>query len=231
MLPASPSELSNSSSAPISLPYEGMKQDTCLLLNAVAYPTWGTVPLFPTCPRSQLLERNVMPVTSTPNHRSLKSLREHRTPLGKCPPKLGATQTLKGRIVAKGRPPSGQPLSRDRDARAKAASYTKISAPGSPLGPELGEPPDGTTWHPHTVIWWHTWRTNPMATLFNDVDFQFLLDTALAHSAFCHGQLNLAGEIRLRTEKMGATNRDRERMRLQITDLEDDDPTPPPVVE
>ena len=126
--------------------------------------------------------------------------------------------------MAKGRPPSGKPLSRERDARAKAASYTKINAPESPLGPELGEPPAGTTWPPHTVMWWHTWRLSPMATLFNDVDFQFLKDTAVLHSAFWHGQSNLAGEIRLRTEKMGATNRDRERMRLQITDLNEDPP-------
>lgn len=38
---------SNSSSAPISLPYEGMKQDSYLLLTAVAYPTGEPVPRSP----------------------------------------------------------------------------------------------------------------------------------------------------------------------------------------
>ena len=39
-----------SSSRPIPLPYEGMKQGTYLVLPAVAYPTGGTVPPFPPPP-------------------------------------------------------------------------------------------------------------------------------------------------------------------------------------
>jgi hypothetical protein len=62
-----------------------------------------------------------------------------------------------------------------------------------------------------------------MATIFQPVDWVFLQDTALVHTAYWKGEHNLASEIRLRTEKMGATARDRERMRLQITDLEDKD--------
>jgi len=53
----------NSSSAPISLPYEGMKQDSYLLLTAVAYPTGGNPFPVPLHSRSPLLETNVMHVT------------------------------------------------------------------------------------------------------------------------------------------------------------------------
>ena len=122
--------------------------------------------------------------------------------------------------MAKGRPPSGNPPSRPRDARAKSAGYTPITATGELLGPELGDHPDWGSWHPRTVLWWEMWRRSAMATIFTPVDFDFLLDTALLHSCFHHGQLNLAGEIRLRTEKMGATARDRDRIRLQIVDTD-----------
>ncbi len=65
-----------------------------------------------------------------------------------------------------------------------------------------------------------------MAQIFTEVDWAFLADTALLHAAYCHGNSNLASELRLRTEKFGATARDRERMRLQIVEPNED--TPPP---
>ena len=50
----------------------------------------------------------------------------------------------------------------------------------------------------------------------SDVDWDFLLDTAHLHSAMWNGDSKLAGEVRLRVSKFGATPEDRMRLRVQV---------------
>ena len=81
-------------------------------------------------------------------------------------------------------------------------------------GPEL---PDGA-WHSRTVAWWQTWRESAQAQMFTATDWDFLLDTALLHSNLWSGKASVAGELRLRAAKFGATPEDRLRLKLQVDD-------------
>jgi len=118
--------------------------------------------------------------------------------------------------VARGRPPSGQPLTRPRAQSAKNTEYVTVISTNELMGPELPDHPWGQ-WHVRTVTWWESWRRSPMAQTFIAIDWDFLIDTALLHSLMWEGQLNLGCEVRLRVEKMGATARDRDRIRVLIT--------------
>lgn len=81
-------------------------------------------------------------------------------------------------------------------------------------GPEL---PDDVEWHIRTVCWWETWRRSPQAQILTATDWDFLLDTALMHSAmWTKEQWALAAEVRLRVAKFGATPEDRLRLRIQV---------------
>lgn len=102
--------------------------------------------------------------------------------------------------------------SRPNDTARREAEFTAITADGVARGPEL---PEGT-WHERTVAWWHTWRTCAQAQTFTDTDWSFLLDTALLHSELWSGNPGVAGELRLRVAKFGASPEDRLRLKLEI---------------
>jgi hypothetical protein len=84
----------------------------------------------------------------------------------------------------------------------------------------LGKTPDGkhVKWHPVTVKWWEHWRRSPQASrMLSEVDWDFLLDTALMHHAmWLNKRWEFAGEIRLRAAKFGATPEDRLRLKVEI---------------
>lgn len=82
-------------------------------------------------------------------------------------------------------------------------------------GPDL---PGGIEWPVVTLAWWTTWRNSPQAAAFTDTDWDFLVDTALLHARFWKGDEKVAGELRLRVAKFGATPEDRARLRMQIGD-------------
>lgn len=69
-----------------------------------------------------------------------------------------------------------------------------------------------------TRLWWETWRRSPQAQVFIGVDWSYLLDTALLHAEFWLGDRSMAGELRLRVGKFGATPEDRLRLRIAITE-------------
>lgn len=69
-----------------------------------------------------------------------------------------------------------------------------------------------------TLAWWETWRSSPQAQAFTETDWDFLVDTALLHARFWKGDEKVAGELRLRVAKFGATPEDRARLRMQIGD-------------
>jgi hypothetical protein len=89
-----------------------------------------------------------------------------------------------------------------------------VADDGEVRGVEL---PEDVDWHPRTVAWWETWRRSPQAQVMTPTDWDFLLDTALMHTAmWAKKQWALAAEVRLRVAKFGATPEDRLRLRLQI---------------
>lgn len=102
--------------------------------------------------------------------------------------------------------------SRPNDTARREAEFTSIAADGVARGPEL---PEGT-WHDRTVAWWDTWRKCAQAQTFTDTDWSFLLDTALLHNELWAGNPSVAGELRLRVAKFGASPEDRLRLKLEI---------------
>jgi hypothetical protein len=58
------------------------------------------------------------------------------------------------------------------------------------------------------------WAESPLAEEFTATDWSELLDTAVLHGAYWSGELRMAGELRLRVAKFGATPEDRARLRI-----------------
>lgn len=69
-----------------------------------------------------------------------------------------------------------------------------------------------------TVQWWEEWRRSPQAAaMATEVDWRFLLDTALIHhSMWMNGRWEFANEIRMRVAKFGATPADRRALKFEI---------------
>lgn len=57
-----------------------------------------------------------------------------------------------------------------------------------------------------------------MAATWIEADWDFLLDTALLHSAMWFGETRHAPEIRLRVSKFAGTPEDRLRLRLDVAE-------------
>ena len=58
------------------------------------------------------------------------------------------------------------------------------------------------------------WAESPLSTDYTDVDWEFLMDTALLHARYWKGDVRLGPELRLRVAKFGATPEDRARLRI-----------------
>lgn len=111
-------------------------------------------------------------------------------------------------------PASKGTRSRARDQRRLDAEMTAVQSDGELHGPAL---PDETfDWPDATQLWWETWRRSPQAQAFTETDWSFLLDTAILHMAFWDGDRSVAGELRLRAAKFGATPEDRARLKIAI---------------
>lgn len=111
--------------------------------------------------------------------------------------------------------------------------YKKIPVKwdGTQRGPEL---PSAYSWCDKTRQWWDMWRSSPQSMVMLDSDWEELLVAALIHHRIWNpagrdgGQImvNLASELRRRTEKYGATFADRLQMNMDITtpnDITDDE--------
>lgn len=70
------------------------------------------------------------------------------------------------------------------------------------------------TWPARTREWWQMWGDSPLSAEFTSTDWSELLDTALLHARFWNGDHKVAGELRLRVAKFGATPEDRARLRI-----------------
>jgi hypothetical protein len=77
--------------------------------------------------------------------------------------------------------------------------------------------PEGYDWHPQTLRWWEMWGISPLSAEFTENDWSELTDTAIIHSRFWNGNMQVGAELRLRAAKFGATPEDRARLRIQTT--------------
>lgn len=119
-------------------------------------------------------------------------------------------------MAGRGRAPgSGAKPDDERRRRNAPEKLTVVTADGKEHGPEL---PDTYEWPEATLTWWKTWRTCAQASKFTETDWSFLLDTAVLHAEFWMGNRALAGELRLRAAKFGATPEDRARLKIEIGD-------------
>lgn len=71
-------------------------------------------------------------------------------------------------------------------------------------------------WPARTREWWQMWADSPLSAEFTSTDWSELLDTALLHAKYWKGDHKVAGELRLRVAKFGATPEDRARLRIQF---------------
>lgn len=95
--------------------------------------------------------------------------------------------------------------------------------------PKLPQPPRWMKggWPAATRRWWATWGAAAQAELFTATDWDYLLDTALIHAQVWQGDAKLAGELRLRVAKFGATAEDRARLRYVAESGDDDSSSKP----
>lgn len=107
---------------------------------------------------------------------------------------------------------------------------------GERRGPSLEEEEPDIKWCNRTKKWWKTWQESPQAMLMTDTDWEFMLETAFLHNLLWGWHMivdkenggfidvpcdpkdakSLAGEIRIRLEKMGATIKDRGSLGMRI---------------
>jgi hypothetical protein len=87
--------------------------------------------------------------------------------------------------------------------------------------PELPSLVDGESWSAPTLAWWRMLDFHPLKSEFTEMDWSYLLDTALLHNAYWRGDLKQASELRLREAKYGFTPEDRARLRIQFAQATD----------
>lgn len=95
-----------------------------------------------------------------------------------------------------------------------------VDQPELPVVELDGEP---FTWPARTVDWWQMWGDSPLAAEFTSTDWSELMDTAFLHARFWTGDSKVAGELRLRVAKFGATPEDRARLRIQFAAADEAD--------
>lgn len=129
-----------------------------------------------------------------------------------------------------GRGPAPKP--EDRRARRNAPAQpqtvlTFVPAPQPPL-------PEGFPWPERTRQWWAAWADCPQASMFSEIDWEFLKDTALLHAqtwASAHAAIRTGGkmdtsqlpELRLRVAKFASTIEDRARLRIMFAVADEKD--------
>ena len=76
-------------------------------------------------------------------------------------------------------------------------------------------------WPDATRTWWQMWAESPLSADFTETDWAFLMDTAVLHARYWKGDTKVAGELRLRVAKFGATPEDRARLRITFATADD----------
>lgn len=132
-------------------------------------------------------------------------------------------RTMAGRGPA---PKTARARGRDTATRQMVKSDGKIGGFDLPDANGFLPPISGTPqieWHPATVKWWEAFRRSPQAVqMVTEPDWAFLLDTAMMHHMmWVTGNFDRAAEVRIRSEKFGATVLDRMRLKMDIEIPED----------
>lgn len=87
--------------------------------------------------------------------------------------------------------------------------------------PDTDGNPVPFVWPERTRQWWDMWAESPLSKDFTGADWDYLIDTALIHAQYWLGQVQLAGELRLRVAKFGQTPEDRQRLRIQFANADE----------
>lgn len=104
-----------------------------------------------------------------------------------------------------------------RTLEAVAAPQPELPTRYRPTSNSEGESfSDIIDWPTATVQWWEMWGRSPLAPSFTETDWSELQLAAFLHAEFMEGNYKLAGELRLRTAKFGATPEDRLRLRVTL---------------
>lgn len=83
--------------------------------------------------------------------------------------------------------------------------------------------PAGIDWPEATKQWWEMLDNHPLGHEFTELDWSYLMDTAMLHAAFWGGSVSVASELRLREAKYAFTPEDRARLRIQFAQADDAD--------
>jgi hypothetical protein len=123
-------------------------------------------------------------------------------------------------MAGNGPPPKDPSRRARRNAEPVPVRIIEAEPSEQPTLPTFYVEADGAlvefVWPARTVEWWAMWASSPLSAEFTETDWSELLDTALLHASFWRGGLKLAGELRLRVAKFGATPEDRARLRIQF---------------
>lgn len=117
-------------------------------------------------------------------------------------------------MAGKGLPPKDPERRARRNADPVAGTVLPFQKARQPALPA------GVSWPRQTRTWWAMWGKSAQAALMTATDWSFLQDTALIHKAFWEGDLTVAGELRLRVAKFGATLEDRARLRITFAEAD-----------
>ncbi|WP_328377032.1 hypothetical protein OHB13_11810 [Streptomyces sp. NBC_00440] len=102
-----------------------------------------------------------------------------------------------------------------RNKHEHAQTLSSSTTEGRALPPGLGIKTAGAR------RFWRTWATSPQAAAWAETDWAELEITVKIVDAFYQGDVKLAGEIRQRVAKWGATTEDRARLRMSLEAPED----------
>lgn len=102
-----------------------------------------------------------------------------------------------------------------RNKHEHAQTLSAGATEGRALPPGLGIKTAGAR------RFWRTWATSPQAAKWIETDWAELEITVKLVDAFYQGDTKLAGEIRQRVAKWGATTEDRARLRMSVEDDQD----------
>lgn len=102
-----------------------------------------------------------------------------------------------------------------RNKHEHAVELSPEARPGRPLPSYL---PVSSNAAKH---FWKTWSESPQSATWMETDWEELAVTVLLVDELYKGDTKLAGEIRQRVAKWGATNEDRARLRMKFEKPED----------
>jgi hypothetical protein len=117
--------------------------------------------------------------------------------------------------MTRGPKPKDNAVRRNKHEHAQTLSSSTTT--GRALPPGLGIQTSGAK------RFWKTWATSPQAGKWLETDWAELEITTRLVDGFYQGDMKLAGEIRQRVAKWGATAEDRARLRMSIEDQDQDE--------